>query len=394
MSGATDEVVLVVNAGSSSLKFALFGRDPGRGPVASGSVERIGADARLSAIGDWTPGAMPAGAGASHASAVGWLLDRLGDAPGVAVAAAGHRVVHGGERFAAPCLIDAEVEAGIEALVPLARLHNPHNLAAIRAVRAAWPDLPQVACFDTGFHATQPLLATTFALPEAVRRKGVRRYGFHGISYESVAIRLSALAGARAFGRVIVAHLGNGASLCAMHGLESVATTMGMTPLDGLVMGTRPGLLDPGVVLHLQSEMGLSVDTVVRMLNRESGLLGLAGLSDMRALEEAGTPEARFAIDLFCYRVAREIGSLAAALGGLDLLVFTGGIGENGVGVRADIMRRCNWLGVELDMDANRMARAVHGSRISTTGSRVAAHVMEPREEELIARRTWELVAG
>jgi acetate kinase len=337
---------------------------------------------------------MPAGAGASHASAVGWLLDRLGDAPGVAVAAAGHRVVHGGERFAAPCLIDAEVEAGIETLVPLARLHNPHNLAAIRAVRAAWPDLPQVACFDTGFHATQPPLATTFALPEAVRRKGVRRYGFHGISYESVALRLSALAGARAFGRVIVAHLGNGASLCAMHGLESVATTMGMTPLDGLVMGTRPGLLDPGVVLHLQSEMGLSVDTVVRMLNRESGLLGLAGLSDMRALEEAGTPEARFAIDLFCYRVAREIGSLAAALGGLDLLVFTGGIGENGVGVRADIMRRCNWLGVELDMDANRMARAVDGSRISTTGSRVAARVMEPREEELIARRTWELVAG
>ena len=272
-----------------------------------------------------------------------------------------------------------------EALVPLAPLHQPHNLAPIRAWRAARPELPQVACFDTAFHRVQPTIAQSFALPERFARDGVRRYGFHGLSYAYVAGRLPVLDPALADARIVVAHLGNGASLCAMRGGRSVASTMGFTALDGLMMGTRCGAIDPGVLIHLIDRYAMGPRDLERLLYRESGLLGVSGISsDMRALRASADPRARQAIDLFVYRAGREIGSLAAALGGLDALVFTAGIGENDAATRAEICAMSGWLGVELDQAANRAG----GPRISAASARVSAWVVPTDEESMIAAGT------
>ncbi|MBX9579107.1 MAG: acetate/propionate family kinase, partial [Gemmataceae bacterium] len=311
-----------------------------------------------------------------------WVRNLTGDRP---LAAVGHRVVHGGVRYAGPVRIDDGVLAELDRLVPLAPLHQPHNLAAVRAVAGRMPDLPQVACFDTAFHRTQPEVAQRFGLPRRFTDEGVRRYGFHGLSYEYVASVLPGVDPRAAAGRTVVAHLGNGASLCAMLGCRSVATTMGFTPADGLVMSTRSGSLDPGVLLYLMARHGMDAAALQHLIYHESGLLGVSGLSgDMRTLLESPDPRAAEAAELFVYRVGREIGSLAAALGGLDALVFTGGIGENAPAIRARVCRAAGWLGVGLDEAANEAG----GPRISREGSGVAARVLPTDEERTIVAHT------
>jgi acetate kinase len=383
-----ERAILTLNAGSSSLKFKAYAlaADGARMVVGDGQFEGLATAPRLRARAgraeiaarDW-----PEGFRLDHAEAVA-ELERI--APrllgGRPLAVIGHRVVHGGIRFDAPVRIDDAVLAALDALVPLAPLHQPHNLAPIRAWRTARPDLPQVACFDTAFHRAQPSLAQSFALPERFAADGVRRYGFHGLSYEYIARRLPALAPDLAGARVIVAHLGNGASLCAMRGGASVASTMGFTALDGLMMGTRCGAIDPGVILHLIDRYAMDARALETLLYRESGLLGVSGISsDMRALRASDDPRARKAIDLFVYRAGREIGSLAAALGGLDALVFTAGIGENDAETRAGICAMSAWLGIDLDPAAN----AAGGPRISRPGSRASAWVVPTDEESMIA---------
>jgi acetate kinase len=285
--------------------------------------------------------------------------------------------------------IDAQVMAALAALVPLAPLHQPHNLAPIRVLATARPGLPQVACFDTAFHRSQPIEAELFGLPRAYFEAGVRRYGFHGLSYESIAGQLAQVAPEAAAGRTVVAHLGSGVSMCALQGGRSIATTMGFTALDGCPMGTRTGSLDPGVVLWLMRERGLSADAIESLLYRESGLLGLSGVSaDMRVLQASDAPGARLAIDYFTYRLAREVGSLAAALGGLDALVFTAGIGEHQPAIRAAVAARCRWLGLELDEAAN----AQGGPRISRAASRVSAWRIPTDEERVIATQTVDVL--
>jgi acetate kinase len=316
-----------------------------------------------------------------------WIEARAG---GAGIVAAGHRVVHGGTRYMAPIGITADVLRELEALVPLAPLHQPHNLAPIRALSELKPTLCQVACFDTAFHTTQPAVAQTFALPYALSEAGIKRYGFHGLSYEYVASVLGEYLGAAADGRVVVAHLGAGASMCAMHGRRSVATTMGFTALEGLPMGTRTGAIDPGVILHLLSERGMSVAGVTDLLYKQSGLLGMSGVSsDVRDLLASDSPRAAAALDVFVYRVGRELGSLAAALGGLDALVFTAGIGEHATSIRARICRDAAWLGVSLDEAANKQG----GPCISKAGSRASAWVVPTNEELMIARHTLTLAA-
>lgn len=390
--------LLVLNAGSSSIKFSVFEL---AGPAAltrvwSGEVDGIGERPRFVAkdgahrvlVNECAEGAGGRGAhDAALATILAWIEARTA---GAAIAAAGHRVVHGGVRYAAPVLLAPDVLDWLEALVPLAPLHQPHNLAAIRALGGLRPGLPQVACFDTGFHTTQPPLAQAFALPYALTEGGIKRYGFHGLSYEYIASVLPDYLGDAADGRVIVAHLGAGASMCAMRERRSVATTMGFTALEGLPMGTRTGALDPGVILHLMSERGMSLGAVTELLYKKSGLLGMSGVSsDMRDLLASPAPRAAHAIDVFVYRVAREIGSLAAALGGLDALVFTGGIGEHAAPIRARICRDAEWLGVRLDAAANTRG----GPRISPDGSRASAWVI-PTDEELIIARHTHRVAG
>ena len=300
-------------------------------------------------------------------------------------------MVHGGAEYSRPVLVDAPVLAALERLVPLAPLHQPHNLAAIRALRETQPQLPQVACFDTAFHRSHPQLADLYALPWEYYEAGVRRYGFHGLSYEYIAAALPQVAPAIAGGRVIVAHLGSGASLCALRAGKSVDSTMGFSALDGLPMGTRPGALDPGVLLYLVGERGMTAAALEKLLYKESGLLGLSGVSnDMRVLLESGEPRARLAVDFFVYRVAREIGALAAVLGGVDGLVFTAGVGENSAEIRARVVAACAWLGVTLDAEANRRG----GPRISPEGSAVSAWVVPTNEELMIARHTLALVTG
>ncbi|MBL8477910.1 MAG: acetate/propionate family kinase, partial [Sterolibacteriaceae bacterium] len=293
-------------------------------------------------------------------------------------------------QFDAPVRLDTAARASIAALAPLAPLHQPHNLAGIDAMRSALPGLPQVACFDTAFHRSQPEVAQLFALPRAITAEGVRRYGFHGLSYEYIADVLPQhLGDERADGRVVVAHLGNGASMCAMRGRRSQASTMGFTAVDGLMMGTRTGNLDPGVLLYLMDYRKMDVAALTRLLYKESGLLGVSGISqDMRVLLDSPAPEAREAVDLFCYRIVREIGSLAAALGGLDALVFTGGIGEHGAPVRERVCASLGWLGIDLDGPAN----AANAAKISATGSRVDACVIPTNEEWIIARHTAGLI--
>jgi acetate kinase len=375
------EAVLVLNAGSSSVKFALF-EGGSFATLVRGQVERLGSRPRFAAPGPVPDLPPDAGHDAAIAALLAWLEER---AAAVRVVAVGHRVVHGGGRFAAPVLLDGPTIAAIESFAPLAPLHQPHNLAAIRAVAARRPDLPQVACFDTAFHAGQPPEAVRLPLPRAWAERGLRRYGFHGLSYESIVARMPEVTGTPLPGRLVVAHLGNGASLAAVRDGHGIATTMGFSTLDGVPMGTRPGAIDPGVLLHLLEREGLSVAALRRLLYHESGLLGVSGISgDMRTLLASAAPEAAETIDWFCYRVAREVGSLAAALEGLDAIVFTGGIGERAAPVRARILERCRWLGVERDEDANEE----HGPRISAAGSAVSAWVIATDEESVIARHT------
>ncbi len=378
--------ILVLNAGSSSIKFSLYSGDLAPGP--GGQIEGIGTDPRLKVKGEpdrsFGKAEVP-----DHAGAIRVIHEWLAShhAGEHDVSAVGHRVVHGGVTYAAPVRIDAEVMQALEALVPLAPLHQPHALAAIRAVSKTAPDLPQYAVFDTAFHRAQPRLAQLFAIPRALTEEGVRRYGFHGISYEYIA---SVLPPEIAGGRVVVAHLGNGASMCAMAAGRSVATTMGFTALEGLPMGTRSGAIDPGVLLYLLQQRGMSADALEDLLYNKSGLLGVSGISsDMRALLASDRPEAKEAVDLFCYRIARELGSLAAALGGLDGLVFTAGIGERAAPVRAAALRQSVWLGLTLDAAANDR----HGPRISKPGATPSAWVIPTDENLMIARHVRDLLA-
>ena len=388
--GKPREGVLVINAGSSSIKAAVFTTDTDERPVVTSLAERIGGPDAACTIRDADgkaveSGPLPDAAGASHEAVLGWLLPKLQAAARVTIAAAGHRIVHGGADFTRPVAIDDAVLEVLERLVPLARTHQPHGLAAVRAVGSIWPHLSQIACFDTAFHATIPEVARTIALPRAITAKGVRRYGFHGLSYQWIASRLPDVLSGLADGRVIVAHLGNGASLCGMVGRESRATTMGFTPLDGLVMGERPGLTDPGAVLFLLEELGMSTEEVRRMLFRESGLLGISGLSnDMRTLLASSDPAARLAIDVYVHRAVREIGAIAAEIGGLDALVFTAGVGENAAPIRAAIVEGCAWLGAALDEQTNTEGR----TRLSPDSARVPAFIIPTNEEAVIASQT------
>ena len=390
-----DDYALVVNAGSSSLKFCVYRR-----PAESawrlevrGQIDGIGTSPRLKAAD---------GVGASVADEkldtsirdgraalgvlAGWLRARYG---GSRVLGVGHRVVHGGATYAGPTIVTPAVLEDLRALVPLAPLHQPYNLAAIEAVRDTLPDVPQVACFDTSFHRGQPAVAELVPLPKAIRDAGVQRYGFHGLSYEYIASALPSVAPEIADGRVIVAHLGSGASLCAMKARKSMDSTLGFTALDGLCMGTRPGSIDPGVILHLFQTMGRSAAEVETLLYKQSGLIGISGISnDMRDLVGNADPAARLAVDYFVYQAAKHVGALAAALGGVDALVFTAGIGEHSAEIRRRICEASSWLGVELDSSAN----AGHGPRISTAGSRVSAWVVPTNEELMIARHTGELL--
>ena len=369
--------ILVVNAGSSSIKVAVLGVDMAR--RATGMVSEIGGSGELR-VG----GSRQAVAAADHGAAFVVLLEALAG-QGFRLdgfVAAGHRVVHGGRTLTRPQRIDAVVMGEIEACVPLAPLHNPHNLSAIRALKDLAPDLPQVAVFDTGFHASNPEVALRYALPEAEDRKGIRRYGFHGISYESLVERLPRLSGAPLPRRLLALHLGNGASLCAIRDGRSVATTMGYSPLDGLTMGTRAGGIDGNAVLRLAEEYG--IDGAARLLNRQSGLLGLGGASDMRTLSQAGSAEARFAVEHFCYWAVRHAGSMIAAMGGIDGVAFTGGIGENDAHVRGEIMRGLDWTGLIVDEVANGTgALQLHAER-----ARVCAHIVPADEESQIAAET------
>jgi acetate kinase len=392
------EAVLVLNAGSSSLKFAVFGvgdatSDPS--PILRGQLAGIGATPRFDActadgeaLVDDPPG-LATGV-ARHEQAITLLLDWLDRrSEDYRIVAVGHRVVHGGSGHAAPALVDAALIVKLAALEPLAPHHQPHNIAAIRAIAARRPELAQVACFDTAFHASQPVLARRLALPKALRDKGLRRYGFHGLSYEYIVGAWPAATGAALPPRLIVMHLGNGASLCAIRDGRSVATTMGFSTADGIPMGTRAGAMDPDVFLYLMREEGMDEAALTDLIYNRSGLLGLSGISsDMATLLESDDRAAREAIELYCYRIAREIGSLAAALDGLDALVFTGGIGEHAAPVRDAVCRRSAWLGVDLDAAAN----AADGPRISTGASRVAAWVIPTNEELMIARHTRALV--
>ncbi|HJV40203.1 acetate/propionate family kinase [Caulobacter sp.] len=383
--------IVSLNAGSSSIKFALFvlaGDGPSR--VASGKLEGIGTAPHLAARdlnGDvLVDRTWDGGADLDHEALLQDLFAWAGaHLEGREIVGLGHRVVHGGGRFTAPVRVDDQVLTALEAFCPLAPLHQPHNLAAIRAIQTLAPELPQVACFDTAFHHQMPEIATRFALPRALHDKGVRRYGFHGLSYDYIARTLGQIDPDLARGRVIMAHLGNGASLCAMHDGKSLDTTMGFTALDGLVMGTRCGAVDPGVVLHLLSQEGMSIAEVERLLYTQSGLLGVSGVSsDMRTLHQSQDPRAAEAIDLFAWRVAREVGGLISSLAGLDGLVFTAGIGENDPAIRALICQRLAWAGIVIEPAANQANAAL----ISTPASKVAVRVMATDEERMIALQT------
>lgn len=382
---------LVLNAGSSSLKFCVFQETaPGSWRLdARGQIEGIGTSPRFVAKDEsgkkldesaLAPSVRDA-ASALDQLAV-WLRHRYA---GARVVGVGHRVVHGGANYKAPTLVTADVIADLRELIPLAPLHQPYNIAAIEAVAERMPAVPQVACFDTSFHRGQPAVAEIVPVPENLRKAGVQRYGFHGLSYEYIASALPTVAPEIAEGRVIVAHLGSGASMCAMKDRRSVDSTLGFTALDGLCMGTRPGAVDPGVVLHLFQTLSMSAKDVETLLYKKSGLIGISGFSnDMRDLLQSDKPEARLAVDYFVYRAAKEIGALAAVLGGVDALVFTAGIGENSPEIRRRICEASAWIGVDLDPAANERK----DSRISRPASRVSAWVIPTNEELMIARHT------
>jgi acetate kinase len=388
--------VVTLNAGSSSIKFALFvtaGED--LSALATGLVEMRGEQRRI-VVHDGTgkPGHEATWSGNTRASFHSDALDRIlawrRDAfPNAEVFAVGHRVVHGGLHYAAPMIITDGVLQKLQALVPLAPLHQPHNIAGILAAREAWPQVEQVACFDTAFHRAHPFVNDVFALPRRYFDAGVRRYGFHGLSYEYITGRLRQIAPHHAAGRVVVAHLGNGASMCAIHDGHSIASSMGFTALDGLPMGTRCGQLDPGVVLYLMQEEHMDAEALTDLLYRESGLKGLSGVSnDMRELEASDKPEAAQAIEYFVFRLRRELGGLAAVLKGIDAIVFCGGIGEHAWRVRERVLEGMEWIGVELDRLANRDSAQV----ISSDRSRVRVFVIPTDEEAMIARHTLDTV--
>ena len=379
--------ILTLNAGSSSLKFALF--EAGLALAGRGEVASLGGQAKLRyrpARGPAIERAVASPAGDPHAAALTVALASIREAtPDLDVAAVGHRIVHGGLKFAAPARIDDAVYAALAELEPLAPLHQPHNLAGVRAARALFPGAPQVGCFDTAFHRGHAFVADAYGLPRALYDEGVRRYGFHGLSYEYVSARLREIAPEIADGRIVIAHLGNGASMCAIHEGRSVASTMGFSTLDGLLMGTRPGQLDPGVLLYLMNARGFDAARLSDMLYKRSGLAGLSGVSnDWREIEAAGTPAAKDAMAYFVHRIRCELGGLAAALGGLDALVFTAGIGEHAAGLRDEVASGLGWLGVALDEAANR----AHATLISASGSRVRVFVVPTDEERRIAELT------
>jgi len=391
------DAIVVLNAGSSSLKFSVFAGADDLPFVVGGQVSGLYTAAPRFTAKDGSGSAIAekrwdAEAALDHEGAIGHIVEWLRSSYGHQhrLGAVGHRVVHGGMDFAAPVRVDGEVVTRLEKLIPLAPLHQPHNLAPIRALLQQAPGLPQVACFDTAMHRSNPPLAQMFALPKALSEAGVRRYGFHGLSYEYIASVLPRFDERAARGKTVVLHLGNGASMCALDAGRSVASTMGFTAVDGLPMGTRCGALDPGVILYLMDEHGMDARAVEKLIYSQSGLLGVSGLSsDMRELLASDQPQAQVAVDLFLYRIGRELGSLAAALGGLDAIVFTAGIGERAAVVRERVCAQAAWLGVTLDPDAN----AQGGPRISAPDSRTAAWVIPTNEELMIARHTRELLA-
>lgn len=405
------DALAVFNAGSSSLKFSVF-TARGLQPLLHGLIDGLGSAPHLvlkapdgAVLAEQRWGAAPQGGGAAesahdadreHDEALAALLVLMPThLHGHTLTAVGHRIVHGGARFTAPVRLTEDVVAELAALTPLAPLHQPHNLSPVAALARLMPDLPQVGCFDTAFHTTNPPVAQRFALPRALHDAGVRRYGFHGLSYEYIATQLPAVDAWAAQGRTIVLHLGNGASACALHGGRSVASSMGFTALDGLMMGTRTGSLDAGVLLWLMDERGMGARQIERLLYSESGLLGVSGISsDMRTLLASDRPEAREAVALYTYRIQREVGSLAAALGGLDALVFTAGIGEHAAPVREAVCQGLTWLGVRLDEAANARASGLpdgQSARISVPGSPVTVWVVPTDEEGMIARHTRRL---
>ncbi len=389
--------ILVLNAGSSSIKFVFFVERQGAlAPVVRGQIEGLHTAPRFIArngegqvIGErrWGEGTK-----LGHQGAVAHLAQFLrSEGTDYELRAVGHRVVHGGMDHVQPARVTPALLAALDKLVPLAPLHQPHNLAPIRLLQEHQPELQQVACFDTAFHATNADVARRFAIPSELHDAGVRRYGFHGLSYEYVASALPALDPDAARGKVVACHLGNGASLCAIDGGRSVASTMGFTAVEGLAMGTRSGSIDPGVLIYLMDERKMDARAIEKLLYTQSGLLGMSGISsDMRKLLESDDPRAGIAVDVFVYRIRRELGSLAAALGGLDALVFTAGIGENSAVIRERVCRDAAWLGVSLDAKAN----AAGGPRISAAGSRTAAWVIPTDEELMIARHTQRVIAG
>jgi acetate kinase len=383
--------ILALNVGSSSIKSALFDAATLE-PVLRASVTDIDRGARATLTSRGQPAITERPAVADIEEAARWLLAALRERhPQVRLAAVGHRVVHGGTRFDKPVRIDADVLAELESLAALAPLHQLAELALIRNVRQLLPDVPQTACFDTAFHRTQPKLSQWFALPRALSESGIVRIGFHGLSYEYIASSLPKVAGEHPYEKTIVAHLGHGASVCAMRNLRSVSTSMGLTPLDGLMMGTRCGAIDPGVLLHLQQQRGMSVQDVADLLGNHSGLLGVSGISDdVRVLEASDDPRAREALHMFAERAAAAIATQCAALDGLDALVFTGGIGEHAGHTRQRISGHLRWLGVELEDARN----AIHAPRISSDAARVQVFVIPTDEEAVIARASSELLAS
>jgi acetate kinase len=389
------DTIAVLNAGSSSIKFSQFAvRDGALEQALHGQIEglytaphflaRDHAGAVL-AEKTWSAG-FPLGHAGALEHLFAYLRDGLG---GDRLVGVGHRVVHGGLEFSQPVRVNADVVAALERFVPLAPLHQPHNLTPMRLLLEGSPALPQVACFDTAFHRGNPEVAQMYALPVELHEQGVRRYGFHGLSYEYVASVLGDFDGEAARGRSVVLHLGNGASMCALLAGNSVTSTMGFTTLEGLPMGTRCGALDPGVILYLMDQRSMDARAIEKLLYHDSGLLGVSGLSsDMRTLLASETSRARLAVDLYVYRIRRELGSLAAALGGLDAIVFTGGIGEHAAAIRERVCRGAEWLGVMLDPAANDSG----GPRITTTSSRVQGWVIPTNEELMIARHTRRLL--
>jgi len=389
-----DGAILVINAGSSSIKFGAY-RDAAGDDLAmlfKGEIEGLGTAPHLvcrEASGQvLTEHRWPHGQALTHEKALDRLI-RWTEANGVGVAAAGHRVVFGGVAHDRPISVDDQILASIEELVPFFPLHLPHNLASIRALKKLFPALPQVACFDTSFHCTQPTVAQLFALPRRMAEQGIRRYGFHGLSYEYIARRLPEVVPGAS--RVVVAHLGSGCSMCALRDGKSVESTLGFSGLDGLPMGTRCGPLDPGVTLYFLRALRMDADDIEHLLYHESGLLGVSGISnDMRDLLASADPRAAEAIDLFVYHLAKQLGALAAVLEGLDALVFTAGIGENAAAVRERLCQRATWLGISLDVEAN----ARGGPRITGTDSPVSVWVIPTDEERMIAIHTREALGS